>query len=546
MKRSLSGKLSRLSRSKSIPPEIEKIFKFIYDEKINELSSFILSEKNEIWNIKRGDNITLLHSACVIDKFKIVQIIIEQTKKRLKLTNDSSLSGEEKTNNEKIFKDFINCQTETEHLTPLHYSSFRGNLKIIKLLIENGADINALTINGLNMLHKAAQGNKPSIIIYYYKKYNMDLNSTDKDNLNALHLATISGMDSSVIYLLSLGIDPNLQDVNGNTALHYAVKYNRTRIIKKLLQYGAKKNIIDKIHKKTPVMLAEDNYEIMEIFRIKGICEKLFFKPDISKKTKYSNINMILFISLHIIIIFLTFFMLMPYFNNTTFSICYLAISILVFCLFGYLSFSDPGKLTNNEYKDLLDIVEKGEELENFCPYCLIRQNYKITHCLICENCVDEFDHHCFWVGNCIGKKNYELFFAFIIFIIFNTLFNFGITFYYITYEMIATRGEKENNAFPGFYFGVNSFIYNRNVRIGVSICISVICVLFFIPLIDLFQIHLSTIIERRELRLEEEEYERSQLREKLIDEEEKKKNEIKEKIEDEVWSDLHEEEEKE
>ena len=104
---------------------------------------------------------------------------------------------------------------------------------------------------------------------------------------------------------------------------------------------------------------------------------------------------------------------------------------------------------------------------------------------------------------------------------------------------MTATGAEKGNNAFPGFYFGVDSFIYNRVVRIGVSICISVICVLFFIPLIDLFQIQLATAIERRQIRIDEEEYEKSQLMEKLIEEEEKEKNELKEKLDEGAWDDL-------
>ena len=539
-----SRELSRRSRAQNVPPEIEKIFQLIYQEKIKELSSYILNEQNEIWNIKRGDNVTILHSACVFDNYKIVKIIVELTKKRLKLTPESTLSKEEKEIHEQIFKNFINSKTQTEYLTPLHYASFRGNLKIMKLLISNHADINALSLNGLNMLHKAAQGNKPSAIIFYNKKYNMDLNATDNDNLNALHLATISGMDSSLVYLLSLGMDPNAQDINGNTPLHYAVKYNQIRIIKKLLQNGAKKNIINKTQKKTPVMMAEDKPEILEIFRKKGICEKLFFKPDISKKTAFSNVNMILFITLHLIIMFLTFFMLMPYFNNTVFAVIYLTISFLVFFLYGYLSFSDPGVMTNNEYNSLLDAVEKGENLENFCPFCLIRKNYKNTHCLICQKCIDEFDHHCFWVGNCIGKKNYTFFFIFLIFVIFNTIYNFGITSYYIVYEMTAIRGEKENNAFPGFYFGVNSFIYNRVVRIGVSICISVICVLFFIPLIDLFQVQLATALEKRQIRLEEEEYQKSQLQEKLIDEEEKEKNKKKEIMDEDIWDDFQFDEE--
>ena len=365
MLRANSRRLSYLSRQKYVPPEIDSVFQLAIYEKYKELSDYILDKKNEIWKIKKGDDITLLHSACVSDNFKLVKLIIESTKKRLNLISENSLSQEEKINNENIFKDFINAKTETEHLTALHYASFRGNIKIIKILIQNFANVQALTYNGLNMLHKGAQGNSPNSIIYFNKKYNIDIASTNNDNLNAMHFAAISGMDNSIIYLLNMGLNPNLQDINGNTTLHYAVKYGQNRIIKKLLHNGADKNILNK-NKVSPAMLARENPELSDIFSKKGICQKLFFKPDINKKSKFSNINMLLFIILHFTVIFLTFIMLMPYFDNTYFSILYLVISLLLFILFFILAFSDPGTLTNNKYKDALDIIEQGEMLEYY------------------------------------------------------------------------------------------------------------------------------------------------------------------------------------
>jgi palmitoyltransferase len=517
---------NRISITTAENPEVENIFKLVSEEKIVELTEYILNEKNEIWNVKRVDDLTVLHNACAIDKTKMVETIIEQTKKRLKLNSESILSPAERENNETIFKDFINAKTLGDNQTALHYASFRGNMKIIKLLIENHADINALTLGGYNMLHKAAQGNKPSAIIYFNKKYNMDLYATEEDNMNALHIASFNGMDNSVIYLLSLGINPNVRDKNGFTALHYAVKKQHIRIIKKLLQKGADRNIKDNKSKKIPIMYAKNNPEIVQIFRQKGICEKLFFKPDITQRTFCSNKNMILFIVLHLLIIALVFFIVLPFLDSTAFSIGYLAVSGLVFILYFTLSFSNPGIMANKTYKDLLDVVEKGEDLENFCPYCIVKKKYKSLHCLVCQKCVDEFDHHCFWVGNCVGKNNYTLFFIFLIYVLLNTLFNVVLNIFFLATEL-ASRTEIEyimNNCFPGFYFGDKAFVYEKVFRIIVSSCIFIICVLFFVPLFNLFRMQLSTACEKRQLRREEEEYERNQLREKL---------------DEEVWEDL-------
>ena len=511
---------NRMERTSSISPEVENVFTLVSQEKIEELTEYILNEQNQIWNLKRGEDLTILHNACAIDKTNVIETIVEQTKKRLKLTPEFSLSEEEKSQNLEIFKNFINAKTQIDNQTALHYASFRGNIKIIKLLLENYAEINALSANGYNMIHKAAQGNKPSAIIFFNKKYNMSLDATDENLMNALHLASANGMDNSVIFLLSLGLDPNIKDKYGYTALHYAVKKNHVRIIKKLLQRGADRNIEEYKTKKTPVMLAKNKPEILEIFRKKGVCEKLFFKPDISQKTLCSNKNMIFFISLHLIIFSLVFFIIVPDFNNTIFSIIYLSVSCIVFVLYFLLSFSNPGKMTS-PYKDLLSIVEKGEEAENYCPYCLVKKTYRSLHCLICQICVDEFDHHCFWVGNCIGKKNYTLFFIFLVYILLNTLFNVITNIYFLVKEI---KEEKdEDTAFP-YYLDEDAFIYKLPTRIVVSVCCFIICICFFIPLFSLFRMQLNTAIEKRQLKRDEEEYERNQLREKL---------------DEEVWEDL-------
>ena len=515
--------LTRKQRVNSFITEYDEIFDSISANDINKISQFILNKDNKIWEIKKPENLTVLHNACALDKTDVIITIIEKTKIRLGLDNKSNITSEEKSQNEKIFKDFINEQTEGDNQTALHYASFRGNIKIIKLLIANHADINSLTHTGYNMIHKAAMGNKPSAIIYFNKKYNMSLEDTDENQMNALHLAVRNGMENSVIFLLSLGLNPNFKDKDGNTALHYAVKKSNSRIIKKLLQRGADRNIPDFKYKMTPVMLARNNVEIIEIFREKGICEKLFFKPDISKKTLCSNKNMILFIVLHLVIILLVFFILLPYFNSNIFSSIYIIVSAFVFILYISLSFSNPGKMINNEYKDLLDIVEKGNDAEDFCPYCLVKNNFRSKHCLICQNCIDEFDHHCFWVGNCIGKNNYKLFFIFLIYILLNTLYNIGVNIYYLATEIGTENIQEDYKAFPGFYFG-NCFLYNNIFRIIVSISIFIICILFFIPLFNLFRMQLSTALEKRQIRIDEEEYERMQLREKL---------------DDEVWEDL-------
>ena len=108
--------------------------------------------------------------------------------------------------------------TSISLVTALAYAASLGDLEMVKLFMEKGADVNAKNSDGGTVLMFAARGGNLEVVKLLLEK-GLDVNAKDKGGRTVLMFAasTDGGQVEVVKLLLEKGLDVNAKDKAGRT-----------------------------------------------------------------------------------------------------------------------------------------------------------------------------------------------------------------------------------------------------------------------------------------------------------------------------------------
>ncbi|NXJ46347.1 ZDH13 Palmitoyltransferase, partial [Spizaetus tyrannus] len=356
--------------------------------------------------------------------------------------------------------------------TPLHWAIRQGHLPMVMLLLKCGADPSLIDGEGFSSIHLAVLFQHMPIIAYLISK-GQNVDTTDFNGQTPLMLSAQKAVGPEPTRFL-LKFNPSLSAVDNvqkNTALHWAITSGNTSAVDLLLEAGASLDIKN-AKGETALDLAYQSLNRFMVYMVKEeermrsrrnnrllkIVEKYeLFLLLASSLTLMWAIGYVMNLSSDSwllkggLLLFLLFGMALfvrqcvGLKNLRYLPTAFLLSSVFwmsVTCFFWFLPDilctqemhmvgllyyfyktwrTDPGYVKTSEKERKENIVALAEagclDFRTFCTSCLVRKPLRSMHCLACDSCVARYDHHSVWIGQCIGIGNhcsYLLFLSFL------------------------------------------------------------------------------------------------------------------------------------
>ena len=353
---------------------------------------------------------------------------------------------------------------DNKKLTILDMASIQSNKEMLEYLFEmiSRTDGNKLKLNikKNNFFHYSAKHNQYYSILFWYDKlqsyfpYLKLIDISNEYDITPLHYACFHGAIDCVDLLLDLQADINATDKDGKTPLTYAVNSGDIKIIKKLLIRGADKTIKDS-DGKTPYFYAikDKKFHLVPYLKNNTFCDKFknFFcckcQNDEIKQIKNNkkDFELLLYLLLYLLISIIFGIRL---YNDNYLKNNYIYVSIGLICLgLNYIYilisliliiyFQCIIKYNQHLSKNKKNFLTMFNNTNNICIKCIRIKKPNTIHCLVCNLCIDDWDHHCFWLNCCITQNNKKCFASFLIalfsFLFINIIFCLSFLFFYWT-----------------------------------------------------------------------------------------------------------------
>ncbi|CAG9316210.1 unnamed protein product [Blepharisma stoltei] len=328
-------------------------------------------------------------------------------------------------NFDKEVEKMLNAQDFKEKNTPLHFAIRKKRSKLCARFLQLRADIFMKNAQGHGVVHLAAQSGMIQFIMNAVVNFKMRFNEPDIYGRTPMHLAAENSHEFVVALLLSLGQNVNVKDNKGNTALHLAATSQSYTVSRVLIMNYADRNITNKTGH-TALDIA-NHYNAVELYKILKKPFPLKKLNPFGTSLEPSRYNYKAFI-LYIAALFVRYILWFIYMRDisVSFDIVSGVIFIFTFILFSMVHYFDPGYIKPKPGQDLIKLYENYHP-EYVCPFCKVKKSQSARHCQHCGKCVKKYDHHCPWIRNCVGKKNFVLFYTFIVFCTIDFLYQFSV-----------------------------------------------------------------------------------------------------------------------